>query len=233
MGNGQPQRFNRTLLTMIGMLPNADKADWQNWVNHLTHAYNCTKSQVTGYSPFFLMFGREPRTPVDEAFEVTFPFRLERHMREYVSNLCERLQWAYQIAKEHINKDVAHRKLYYDRKYHCMDIIPGDIVLVHQKVFGPTHKIEDQWEIPVYKVLEKYGDRPVFKVQHIGATGDRSTKNLHRNMLYPFISLMGEGETEPAVDITDPAVSAVSQDTRMMSLVRANKFMDSYFDPDW
>ena len=48
-----------------------------------------------------------------------------------------------------------------------MDIIPGDIVLVHQKVFGTTHKIEDRWEIPVYKVLEKYGDGPGFKVQRI------------------------------------------------------------------
>ena len=57
MGNGQPERFNRTLLTMLGTLPNSDKADWQNWVNHLVHSYNCTKSQVIGYSPFFLMFG--------------------------------------------------------------------------------------------------------------------------------------------------------------------------------
>ena len=126
MGNGQPERFNRTLLTMLGTLPNADKADWQNWVNHLTHAYNCTKSQVTGFSPYFLMFGREPRTPVDETFEVTFPFRREKNTHDYVHNLRERLQWAYQVAKEHIDKDVARRKLYYDRKYHCMETIPGD-----------------------------------------------------------------------------------------------------------
>ena len=59
-------------------------------------------------------------------------------------------------------------KNYYDRKYHCMEIIPGDIVLVHQKVFESVHKIADQWEIPVYKVLEKHGDRPVFMVQRIG-----------------------------------------------------------------
>ena len=224
MGNGQPERFNRTLLTMLGTLPNPDKADWQNWVNHLVHAYNCTKSQVTGYSPFFLMFGREPRTPVDEAFEVTFPFRQEKNTHDYVHNLRERLQWAYQTAKEHIDKDVARRKLYYDRKYHCMDIIPGDIVLVRQKVFGTTHKIEDQWEIPVYKVLEKYSDGPVFKVQRIGSTSDKSTKNLHRNMLFPFVSLMGvENETEPAVEVTDPAEPAVHQDARMMSLVRGEQ----------
>ena len=34
-------------------------------------------------------------------------------------------------------------------KAHCMDIGVGDIVLVRQKVFGTTYKIEDKWEVPV------------------------------------------------------------------------------------
>ena len=78
MGNGQPERFNRTLLTMIGCLPAVEKAKWQSWVNHLTHAYNCTKSQVTGFSPYFLMFGREPRIPVDEAFRGYIPIQTRK-----------------------------------------------------------------------------------------------------------------------------------------------------------
>ena len=38
------------------------------------------------------------------------------------------------------------------------------IVLVRQRVFGSDHKIAHWWEIPVYKVLEKHGDGPVFMV---------------------------------------------------------------------
>ena len=72
------------------------------------------------------------------------------------------------------------------------------------------------------------------KFKELDLLVDKSTKNLHRNMLFPFVSLMGvENETEPAVEVTDPAEPAVCQDARMMSLVRANKFMDTYFDPDW
>ena len=45
---------------------------------------------------------------------------------------------------------------------------------------------------------------------------------------------MGEdGETEPAVEVMDPTVPAVQQDLRMMALIKANNFMDTYFDPDW
>ena len=115
-----------------------------------------------------------------------------------------------------------------------MEIISGDIVLVCQKVLGSDHKITDWWEIPVYKVLEKCGDGPVFMVQKIGPGDENMIKNLHHNVLYPFISLMGEdGETEPAVEVTDPAVPAVQRDLRMMALIKANNFMDTYFDPDW
>ena len=53
-------------------------------------------------------------------------------------------------------------------------------------------------------------------------------------MLYPFISLMGdESRTEPAVEVTDPAEPVVHQETHMKSLIKANEFMDTYFDPDW
>ena len=74
-----------------------------------------------------------------------------------------------------------------------MEIIPGDLVLVKQKVFGTQHKIEDHWQIPVYKVLDKSDDTPVFKVQKLGGT---ETENLHRNMLFPFISIMGKEDGE-------------------------------------
>ena len=42
-----------------------------------------------------------------------------------------------------------------------------------------------------------------------------------------------DGETEPAVEVMDPAVPAVQRDLRIMALIRANNFMDNNFDPDW
>ena len=76
-------------------------------------------------------------------FGITFPKTKRNTVKQYVETLHRCLQWAYEIAKEHIAQDVNRRKLYYDRQVNCMEIVPGDIVLVKHKVFGTQHKIED------------------------------------------------------------------------------------------
>ena len=66
--NGQCERFNGTLLNMLGTITPEQKKDWKSHVPALVHAYNCTRNAATGFSPYFLLFGREPRLPVDVEF---------------------------------------------------------------------------------------------------------------------------------------------------------------------
>ena len=67
-GNGQVERFNHTLLGMLRTLPASAKADWKSHLNKLVHTYNCTQNDSTGYSPFYLSFGRQPRLAIDVIF---------------------------------------------------------------------------------------------------------------------------------------------------------------------
>ena len=101
-------------LNMLGTLTPEQKKDWKSHVPALVHAYNCTRNTATGFSPYFLLFGREPRLPVD------VEFGLQRGGQKgspgesnYISQLKKRLQFAYRKAKHMAQKQQArHRGLY-------------------------------------------------------------------------------------------------------------------------
>ena len=94
--NGQCEHFNATLISMLGTLPSHAKKNWQEWITTLTHAYNCTVSPVTGFSPYFLMFGRNPKLPLDIDLGIPTMEQEPTSQQNYAQKLYSRLQWAYQ-----------------------------------------------------------------------------------------------------------------------------------------
>lgn len=65
MGNDSTERFNRTLGNTLRSLPPRSKQKWPQMVQTMTFVYNCTVHETTGFAPFYLMFGRILRLPVD------------------------------------------------------------------------------------------------------------------------------------------------------------------------
>ena len=59
--NGQVERMNQTIIRMIGKLEQDKKVCWSEHLPEMLAAYNGTCSAMTGYSPYFLLFGRKSR----------------------------------------------------------------------------------------------------------------------------------------------------------------------------
>ncbi len=97
MGNGQREWFNLTLLNMLGTLTPTDKLNWKKHMSNLTHAYNCTRHDSTGYSPFFLMFGIQPRLPIDVILGVDTLQSHGKGFTKYIEDLPDSLEAAYRI----------------------------------------------------------------------------------------------------------------------------------------
>ena len=209
-GNAQCERFNRTLLNMLGTMPPDAKKEWQEWVSAMTHAYNCTVSKTTGFAPYFLMFGRDPKIPID--LELNLPSnREEVTPRTYVDRLKQKMEWAFEKAQENIQRDMVSRKKYHDKSVTCHDVEVGDLVLLRDKRLKSDYKIADKWETGVYEVVSKKEGSPVFAIRHLG-TGAKQT--IHRNMIHPARSVVREG---------DLVVE------RVTALAKANQLMDQMF----
>ncbi|CAF1223047.1 unnamed protein product [Didymodactylos carnosus] len=65
MTNGQTQRFNATFSSALAKLWEEGANNWDDSVPACVYAYNSGEHATTSYSPFQLMFGREPRLPIE------------------------------------------------------------------------------------------------------------------------------------------------------------------------
>ena len=181
MGNGMTERFNQSLLGMLGCLTQEQKADWKRYVPTVVHAYNATRHESTGYSPFFLMFGRHPRLPVDIAMGLVPKDELDVDFTKCLKN---RLDVAYKLATTQASKSSSRHKNLYDKKVRGSTVGVGDRVLVRNVRLRGKHKLANVWEDEVYVVLDQPNeDIPVFSVQREDRRGSKRT--LHRNLLLP------------------------------------------------
>ena len=88
----QCEHFNATMINMLGTLPTHAKKNWQEWIATLTHAYNCTVSSVTGFSPYFPMFGRTSKVALDKEMGVALMDQEPASYQNYAKKLQARLK---------------------------------------------------------------------------------------------------------------------------------------------
>ncbi len=168
-GDGQPERFNRTVLNMLKCLTSDQKKDWSRHVAKLAFAYNSMVNKSTGYSPFYLLFGRESRLPIDYIFGINLDDdgtscgkrRYDNFVEEWENSMKE----AVDIAKRHV--EAAHKcnEKSYNKKVRGVKVVVGDKVLLRNRSKlpkGSKGKLCSYWNdknVPALIVRDEAGKK--------------------------------------------------------------------------
>ena len=168
--------MNQMIIRMIGKLEEDRKACWLEHLPELLMAYNATCSTVTRYSPYYLLFGRRPRIPVDYLFPTLRDSPHETKMEVSVVAMQKRLKEAFTVVRHLTSEEVARQCHYYDRKAGAVALQPGDVVMVPTNGFVGKQKVKEHWEVksqledwPVYKVKCPTSDdrqKPKYQILH-------------------------------------------------------------------
>ena len=194
--NGQVERMNQTIIRMIGKLEQDKKARWSEHLPEMLAACNGTHLAVTGYSPYFLLFGRKSRTPVDCLFPTLRDSPHQAKMEVSVVAMQKRLKEAFAVARHLTSQEAARQRCYYDRKAGALALQPGDVVMVCADGFVGKRKVKDRWEDGGFIVESQLEDWPVYKVRCPTSDAKQKPKYhiLHRNRL-----LLVTNEDDPVV----------------------------------
>ena len=65
--NGLVEQFHRILTTMLSKTTQPGGTDWDERLPFVLFAYRCCEQESTGESPFFVLYGRDPVLPTEEA----------------------------------------------------------------------------------------------------------------------------------------------------------------------
>ena len=165
--DGLVENFNRTLQAMLAKHSKAFGMDWDKHLQHLLFAYRTRPHDSTNESPFYMIYGRDPRLPTEAALS-TPPTLQMLEVDDYKAELVAGLTESWHIARTSITKAQAQQKKYYDRHAKEPKVQTSDRVMVFmpQETKTKNHKLALPYHGP-FRVLELRGNcvlvRPVDK----------------------------------------------------------------------
>ncbi|PAA51672.1 hypothetical protein BOX15_Mlig023015g11 [Macrostomum lignano] len=193
-GNGNVERFNRTLGNMLSAFCSENQASWDALLPYVVWAYSSSEHSSTGESPFKVLRGIEPRLPVDLALGG------QRDQPQDCADLQARIRRGFQVVRAHLHTAQKSQHEFYNLGAETTDFKTGDRVMLthHAMKRGQCKSLSSRWSGP-FIVLKKVS--PVnYRLQ---AVNGRRRLLVHHDRLKRFIdrpNLSGRPPAKPATE---------------------------------
>ena len=168
--NGQAERMCKVVKDMLSHYVNENLTNWDLLLSRVVFAYNTSQQSSTKETPYRLLFGREPRLPIDEDYKLPNNFVFGMKLRE-------QLEDTQALVKLRIDDKQRSQKQNYDAKHHGVVFKVRDKVALYtpRKIVGISEKFIHKWDGP-YEIIEVIS--PVtYKIRRV--CSPRSYKVVH------------------------------------------------------
>ncbi|XP_038047480.1 uncharacterized protein K02A2.6-like [Patiria miniata] len=165
--NAVQERFNSVILDTVSHYVNEFQTNWDQYITAIQFAYRSTPADNSiGFSPFFLLYGREARLPLDVALISRLDYQ-DKTLRDHIHNLVSKLEVFRDVSKRHTEENQAKMKERYDETTKQVEYQVGDLVWIYFPVSqkGLSKKLMKLWAGP-YLIVQRTG--PVnFRVRNL------------------------------------------------------------------
>jgi len=134
--------------------------EWESHLAKVCFAYNTSVHKSTGFSLFYLLYGRQARIPIDLVYNTP-----NQSHGEYARKLCQSLEKAYSSAREKLQTAAQCQKTNYDQRIHGKPFKIGDLVYLHNSVIPKdrSKKFHCPWTGP-FTIIKKISGN-VYRIQ--------------------------------------------------------------------
>ena len=111
--DGLVEWFNCTLIDMLAKTVKKSGEGWDERLLYVLYAYRTSPQESTKELPFYLLYGRDPRPPTEEALSPS-QSRQEVEVDTYKAEIIERMSAAWMLAHEYVHKAQKNQKTQHD-----------------------------------------------------------------------------------------------------------------------
>ena len=181
--NGKCERYNRVQNDMLAKLVDRFQRDWDAKIPAILSAYRTAKNESTQFSPFYVLYGRDPVLPADTLLSPKYKYQGD----EYVPTMLENLHSAHHHVQYNLARSHDRNREYYDRKAKPVKIKVGDMVYFRDPSGTSQSKLGSNWQ-PFFRVIKALSNVTfVIKNQLSGGTKVVNAQNLR--IADPFTAL--------------------------------------------